>query len=127
MPVAWHPNRWWDWCVSEGDSVILVDARNAFSLLNRQAALHNIRVIFPQIATILGNTCRKPAPLIMLGASDICYLEGTMSGDNLAMAFYALGTTPKVNTLKVTSPEIHQVCLADDKSGATNLEELTIW
>ena len=113
--------------MSEGDSVILVDARNAFSLLNRQAALHNIRVIFPQIATILGNTCRKPAPLIMLGASDICSLEGTMSGDNLAMAFYALGTTPNVNTLKVTSPEIHQVCLADDKSGATNLEELTIW
>ena len=17
MPFAWHPNRWWDWCVSE--------------------------------------------------------------------------------------------------------------
>ena len=17
MPVAWHPNRWWDWCRSE--------------------------------------------------------------------------------------------------------------
>ena len=17
MPVAWHPNRWWGWCVSE--------------------------------------------------------------------------------------------------------------
>ena len=115
------------WCVSEGDSVILVDARNAFSLLNHQAALHNIRVIFPQISTILVNTCRKPAPLIMLGASDIYSLEGTMSGDNLAMAFYALGATPNVNTLQVTSPEIYQVCLADNKSGATILEELAIW
>ena len=19
MPVAWHPNRWWDWCVSENE------------------------------------------------------------------------------------------------------------
>ena len=19
MPVAWHPNRWWDWCLSEDD------------------------------------------------------------------------------------------------------------
>ena len=19
MPVAWHPNRWWDWCVSEDE------------------------------------------------------------------------------------------------------------
>ena len=63
----------------------------------------------------------------MLGASDIYSLEGTMSGDNLAMAFYALGATPNVNTLQVTSPEIYQVCLADNKSGATILEELTIW
>ena len=20
MPVAWHPNRWWDWCVSEDEN-----------------------------------------------------------------------------------------------------------
>ena len=19
MPVAWHPNRWWGWCVSEDE------------------------------------------------------------------------------------------------------------
>ena len=19
MPVTWYPNRWWDWCVSEGE------------------------------------------------------------------------------------------------------------
>ena len=19
MPVVWHPNRWWDWCVSEDE------------------------------------------------------------------------------------------------------------
>ena len=19
MPVSWHPNRWWDWCVSEDE------------------------------------------------------------------------------------------------------------
>ena len=19
MPVAWHPTRWWDWCVSEAE------------------------------------------------------------------------------------------------------------
>ena len=69
------------------DAVILVDARNAFNSLNRQAALHNIRVIFPQIATILVNTYRRPARLIILGASDIYSLEGTTQGDNLAMAF----------------------------------------
>ena len=19
MPIAWHPSRWWDWCVPEDD------------------------------------------------------------------------------------------------------------
>ena len=19
IPVAWHPNRWWDWCMSEDE------------------------------------------------------------------------------------------------------------
>ena len=51
------------------DAVILVDARNAFNSLNRQAALRNIRVICPQIATTLVNTYRRPARLIMLGGS----------------------------------------------------------
>ena len=43
------------------------------------------------------------------------------------MAFYALGTTPIVNTLQVTSPEARQVCLADDISGAGSLDDLIIW
>ena len=78
------------------NTVILVDARNAFNSLNRQAALHNMRVICPQIATLLVNTYHRPACLIILGAS-----EGTTQGDNLAMAFYALGTTPLVNSLEI--------------------------
>ena len=19
MPIAWHPSRWWDWCVPKGE------------------------------------------------------------------------------------------------------------
>ena len=109
------------------DAVILVDARNAFNLLNRQAALHNIRVICPQIAIILVNTYRRPARLIILGASDIYSLEGTTQGDNLAMTFYALGTTPLVNTLQIMPPELRQVCLANNISGTGSLGGLKIW
>ena len=43
------------------------------------------------------------------------------------MAFYALGTTPLVNTLQITSPEVQQVCLADDVSGSGSLDNLIIW
>ena len=108
------------------DAVILVDARNAFSSLNRQAALQDIRVICPEIATILVNAYRRPARLIILGASDIYSLEGATQGDNLVMAFYALETTPLVNTLQITSPEVGQVCLADDISGADSLDDLMV-
>ena len=47
--------------------------------------------------------------------------------DNLAMAFQALGTTPLVNTLPITSPEVRQVFLADDISGAGSFDNLIIW
>ena len=67
--------------------MILVDAKNAFNSLNRQTALHNIRVICPQIATILVNTYGRPARLIILDACDIYPLEGTTEGNNLGMAF----------------------------------------
>ena len=109
------------------DAVILVDARNAFNSLNHQAALRNIQVIYPQIATILVNTYRRSAHLIILGASDIYSIEGTTQSDNLTMAFYALGTAPLVNILQITSPEIRQVCLADDISGFDSLDDLIIW
>ena len=109
------------------DAVILVDTTNGFNLLNCQAAMRNIRVICPQIATIPVNSYRRPARLIILGASDIYSLEGATQGDNLAMAFYAFGTTPVVNTLQITSPEVRQVCLADDISGAGSLGDLIIW
>ena len=62
--------------------------------------------------------------MIILGASDIYYSEGTTQGDNLAMTFYALGTTPLANTLQITSTEVRQVCLADDISGAGSLDDL---
>ena len=51
------------------DDVIFVDARNAFSSLNHQAVLHNIRVIYPQIATIQVDTYCRPTRLIIVGAS----------------------------------------------------------
>ena len=66
-------------CMFEKDwnkVVILVDAWNFFYLLNKQAALHNIRVIWTQIAPAVINTYRRLARLIILGASDIYFVEG---------------------------------------------------
>ena len=45
------------------DGVILVDATNAFNVMNRQVALHNIRVTCPYLATIIINTYRAASRL----------------------------------------------------------------
>ena len=108
------------------DAVTLIETRNAFNSSNHQTALHNIRVISSQIAAILVNTYGRPALLIILGASDIYFLEGTTQANNMAMGFYPLGTAPLVNTLQITSPEVCQVCLADDIFGAGSLDDLII-
>ena len=43
------------------EAVLLIDSSNAFNFLNRAAALHNIRVLCPSIATYAINTYREPA------------------------------------------------------------------
>ena len=112
---------------SDTDAVILVDASNAFNSLNRMAALHNVRVICPQFSTVLINTYRHHSRMIIHNSVDILSLEGTTQGDNLAMAFYALGTTPLVNYLRLTSSRIKMVCLADDVTGAGKFQDLRKW
>ena len=42
------------------EAILLVDASNAFNAVKRQAALHNIQVVFPAISIILRNTYQVP-------------------------------------------------------------------
>ena len=55
----------------ETDGVLLIDASNAFSALKRQAALHNIRVQCPIIATYAINTYRLSARLFITGGQEM--------------------------------------------------------
>ena len=63
--------------MDQTEAMLLVDATNAFNILNRKAALHNIGVICPSISTVLNNTCSKPARLFVTGGVEILSLEGT--------------------------------------------------
>ena len=49
------------------DAVLLIDASNAFNSLNRAAALQNITVLCPSLATYAINTYREPARLFIVG------------------------------------------------------------
>ena len=109
------------------DAVILVDARNAFNSLNRKVALHNIQIICPSISIIMINAYKNPSRLILFGADDILSEEGTTQGDNLAMSIYALALIPLLDILKLSVPDVKQVWLADDATGAGYLKNLRKW
>ena len=54
-------------------------------------------------------------------------VEGTTQGDNLAMSFYALGIAQMLTILRITSPNVSVVSLADDVTGTGTLENLKTW
>jgi len=84
--------------LDDAEQILLVDASNACNVLSRIMALHNIRHIFPPLATILINCYRSPAALYTSG--DFLFSqEDTTKGDPLAMPMYALATLPLIAQL----------------------------
>ena len=79
-----------------------------------------------QILTVLINTYRLPVSLFVQGGGEILSVEGTTQGNNLAMSFYALGTSILLDRLKLTSPTASPVSLADDVTGAGKVFDLRI-
>ena len=102
------------------DAVLLIDASNAFNSLNRAAALHNVRVLCPSIATYAINTYREPARLFIVGRQELRSSEGTTQGDPLAMSLYAISLQPLITRLQVKSAA-SQCWYADDATGCGSL------
>ena len=62
---------------NETEAILLVDAENAFNLINRKALLHNIEYLCPAIATFLYNCYVKSAGLFIIGGKELSSREGT--------------------------------------------------
>ena len=108
------------------EAVLLVDASNAFNSINRKAALHNVKVLCPVIATILENVYQAPAKLYLLGGTVLESQEGTTQGDPLAMAFYAMAVMPLIAYLDATCPAT-QTWFADDAAVGERVTRLASW
>ena len=106
------------------EAILLVNARNTFNLLNYQAALHNIRVLCPFLATILANTYGGSANLFV-GGEVLSSQEGTTQGDPLAMSMYAIGIMPLIQSLQPTGAK--QVWYAVDATGGGSLKDVKAW
>ena len=65
---------------NEAYAVLLVDARNAFNSLNRQASLLNITHLCPPLAIAIINTYRQAADIYVDGTT-FHSQEGTTQGD----------------------------------------------
>ena len=102
----------------ETEAVLLVDADNAFNRLNRTAALHNIKELCPPFFRYLSNTYQMPAKMIINDQEKTDHIlseEGSTQGDVTAMAMYAIGIRPLIDTLHAsTDPsKCQQVCKID--------------
>ena len=76
------------------EAVLMVDASNAFNSINREAFLHNTKVVCLALATFINNCYSIPSDLFVQGGKHSKSLEGTTQADPAAMAIYALGITP---------------------------------
>ena len=76
------------------EAVLMVDASNAFNSINREAILHNTKILCPVLAMFINNCYSIPSDLFVQGGKHLKSLEGTTQGDPAAIAIYALGITP---------------------------------
>ena len=114
------------------DTVLLVDASNAFYSLNREVFLHNISYICPAIPVFVKNCCNSPSRLFIIGGKELKSNEGTTHGDPVSMAIYGIGVTPLINMLidivvTSTDSQVSVLAYADDFSAAGKLDDLRKW
>ncbi|XP_057308551.1 uncharacterized protein LOC130646905 [Hydractinia symbiolongicarpus] len=111
----------------ETEAVLLVDAANAFNSINREALLHNVKIVCPTIACYVINFYRFHARLFIIGGKEIRSEEGTTQGDPLGMAIYAIGLTPLLNLMADGIFETTVAAFADDVSAGGKCRNLKVW
>ena len=109
------------------EAVLLVDAENAFNMINRKTALHNTQHLCPPLFRFLNNTYKEPVKLHLGDGSFIVSEEGVTQGDPLAMHMYALSTRKVIDTLDRETNNVTQVWYADDSAGGGKLGNVHRW
>ena len=108
----------------ETEGVLLVDAKNAFNCLNRDAAIWNINVLCPALGPVVANTYRSSIDMF-IGGEKILSTEGTTQGDPLSMAIYSVAITPLIRRVKQDGAK--QIWFADDATSGGKLDRLLAW
>ena len=113
--------------VGTGWGLLLVDAKNAFNSVNREAALWNAWVLWPRCSRFLFNTYRGYATLVVHGASEYEFSkEGVTQGDPLSMLMYTIAVLPLIQAL-VDHDKWDQNWYAYDSACCAVLPRLREW
>ena len=70
---------------------------------------------------------QAPVRMFVPGGGEIPSCEGTIQGDPMGMAMYALAITPLIKELHNQCVEASQVWFADDASAAAKCQYLGQW
>ena len=100
--------------------------------VNREAFLHNIKIICPAISTFVYNCYSKSCRLFVVGGFEISSQEGTTQGDPISMAVYAIAIIPLILMLLeavIGGPynSVREVAYADDLTAGGKLRDLKYW
>ena len=105
----------------EIESILLIDAKNAFNVLNRRTALENGRTLCQLLHDTLRKSYSHPSHLYT-GKLIILSREGTTQGDPLAMAMYGIAILHLRSRLYENS--LTQKWYADDGSVVGKLNDI---
>ena len=104
-----------------------MDAKNAFNMVNRIAALWNARVLLSQCSHFFFDTHRGFARLVLRGSDECLFSkEGVTQGDHLSMLIYAVALLLLVKSLKAKENRL-QTWYADDSACIGNIKEVRSW
>ena len=110
------------------NSVLLIEAENAFNPINHKVMLHNLKFICPIIATSIINCYATPSRLFIVGVGEILSSEGATLADATAMRAYELGTLPLIKFLlefiNLNDTNAKEVVFSDDFSVAGSLNSI---
>ena len=112
----------------EAEAVLLVYASDAFNRINRQALLHNTRLVCPAFSTYVTNCYQRSARLFVIGGVKLTSNEGTTQGDPIGMSVSSTGiTTLLEDLLSIISEYDRMAAFADDITSAGKCVSLRTW
>ena len=112
----------------DANAVLLIDAENVFNSINHKVMFHNLKFIWPIIATSIINCYPTPSRLFIVGVGEILSGKGATQGDATAMRAFELGILPLIKFLlefiNLNKIKAKEVVFLDDFSVAGSLNSI---